>query len=253
MPGETLIDVRGLSKTFKGKKGGVRAVDDVSFSCHAGEIFGLLGPNGAGKTTTLRILSTSLKPTSGTAVIAGHDIREEPNEVRKRIGFLSGATGLYGRLTGREMVTYFGRLHGMSDAAIRDRIARIFPLLGMEEFADRRNDKLSTGQKQKVSIARTIVHDPGVMVFDEPTSGLDVITSRTIVDFIRSCREEGKCVIFSTHVMSEAKRLCDRIVLVHKGRIWAEGSPAELCSRAGVEDLEDAFVKLVSLEESNRT
>jgi sodium transport system ATP-binding protein len=246
--GETRIEVKDLVKVFRGKKGGVRAVDGVSFSCRKGEIFGLLGPNGAGKTTVLRILSTSLKPTSGSATLASHDVLREPNEVRKKIGFLSGATGLYGRLTGREMVTYFGRLHGMTDAAIRERLEKIIALFGMAEFADRRNDKLSTGQKQKVSIARTIIHDPEIMIFDEPTSGLDVITSRTIVDFIQRCREEGKCVVFSTHIMSEARKLCDRIVLIHKGRLWAEGTPAELCKSAGTDDLEDAFIKLVQLE-----
>ncbi len=246
MAGEIGIDVRDLVKVFPGRKGGVRAVDGITFSCRAGEIFGILGPNGAGKTTTLRILATSLKPSGGTAVVAGHDIAREPNAVRRRIGFLSGATGLYGRLTGREMVTYFARLYGMGEAAIRERAAYLFGLLDMNDFADRRNDKLSTGQKQKVSIARTIVHDPPVMLFDEPTAGLDVITSRTIVDFIRGCREQGKCVVFSTHIMSEARRLCDRIVLIHEGRIFAEGTPAELCTQAGTDDLEDAFVRILS-------
>jgi sodium transport system ATP-binding protein len=144
------------------------------------------------------------------------------------------------------MVTYFGRLYGMSDEAIRARIERLFPLLDMTSFADQRNDKLSSGQKQKVSIARTIVHDPPILFFDEPTTALDVITSRVIVDFIRRCREEGKCVVFSTHIMSEARKLCDRIVLIHEGRIFAEGTPAELCARAGADDLEDAFVAIVT-------
>ncbi len=241
-----LIDVRDLVKVFGRGKSARRAVDGVSFRCRAGEIFGLLGPNGAGKTTTLRVLSTSLQPTGGTAIVGGHDIARAPNEVRRRIGFLSGATGLYGRLTGREMVTYFGRLYGMTDAAIAERLEGLLDLLDMREFADRRNDKLSTGQKQKVSIARTIVHDPPILFFDEATSGLDVIASRTIVDFIRGCKERGKCVVFSTHIMREAEKLCDRIVLIHEGRIFAEGSPAELCARAGAPDLEDAFVKIVT-------
>jgi len=240
----------GAPKDGAAPTGPVRAVDGISFSCRKGEIFGILGPNGAGKTTTLRILSTSLQATGGSVSVGGHDAAAAPHEVRRRLGFLSGATGLYGRLTAREMVTYFGRLSDMSDEAIRARVAALFPLLAMEAFADRRCDELSTGQKQKVSIARTIVHDPPVVLFDEPTSGLDVLTSRTIVDFIRRCKDEGKCVIFSTHIMSEARRLCDRIVLVHKGRIFAEGSPAELCARAGTDDLEDAFIKIVAPETS---
>jgi sodium transport system ATP-binding protein len=241
-----MIEAKDLCKNFKDKKRGVvKAVDHVSFSCHAGEVYGLLGPNGAGKTTALRILSTALKPTTGTALIAGIDVSLDPQTVRTRIGFLSGNTGLYGRLTAREMVTYFGRLYGMTERAIKDRTAQLFTLLDMNSFADTRNEKLSTGMKQKVSIVRSVLHDPPVMVFDEPTSGLDVMSSRTIVDFIRRCRDDGKCVIFSTHVMSEAVRLCDRVAIIHNGRIYREGTVNALLQQTGQTNLEDAFIKIV--------
>lgn len=241
-----MIETRSLTKIFKdSKRGEVRAVDDVSFQCKPGEVFGLLGPNGAGKTTTLRLLSTSLRPTSGTALINGIDVAREPEKVRSQIGFLSGNTGVYGRLSAREMVTYFGELYGMSGADIKRRVDEIFGMLDMHDFADTRNEKLSTGMKQKVSIARSVVHDPPVMVFDEPTTGLDVMSSRTIVDFIHQCREKNKVVIFSTHIMSEAMRLCDRVAIIHKGRIYAEGTPPELLSQTGEATLEDAFIKIV--------
>jgi sodium transport system ATP-binding protein len=241
-----MIVASNLCKTFKDKKRGeIQAVDNVSFDCKAGEVFGLLGPNGAGKTTTLRLLSTSLRPTSGTATICGTDVKDQPEKVRSLIGFLSGNTGLYGRLTAREMVAYFGRLYGMQDADIATRIEQLFAMLDMHDFADARNDKLSTGMKQKVSIARSVVHDPPVMVFDEPTTGLDVMSSRTIVDFIRKCRDDNKCVIFSTHIMSEATRLCDRVAIIHNGRIYAGGTPEDLLRQTGLDNLEDAFIKIV--------
>ncbi len=241
-----MIEARELCKDFKDKKRGVvKAVDRVSFSCRAGEIYGLLGPNGAGKTTTLRILSTALRPTSGTAIINGIDVSVDPQKVRSQVGFLSGNTGLYGRLTAREMVAYFGSLYGMDPRAIRRRTEELFTLLDMKEFADSRNEKLSTGMKQKVSIVRSVLHDPPVMVFDEPTSGLDVISSRTIVDFIKSCRDMGKCVVFSTHIMSEAMRLCDRVVIIHNGRIYREGTVNTLLQETGQSNLEDAFIKIV--------
>ncbi len=241
-----MIQAIDLHKSFRDKKRGtVKAVDGVTFECVDGEVFGLLGPNGAGKTTTLRMLSTSLKPTSGTATIDGIDVAKEPERVRSRIGFLSGNTGLYGRLTAREMVTYFGRLYDMSGSDIRQRIDHLFGILDMNDFADGKNDKLSSGMKQKVSIARSVIHDPPVMVFDEPTTGLDVMSSRTIVQFIRQCRNDGKCVIFSTHIMSEAMRLCDRVAIIHKGKIYAAGTVPEILDRAGVDNLEDAFIRIV--------
>src|SRR5713101_1032440 len=197
-----MIEARNLVKRFRDKKrGAVCAVNDVSFSCRPREIYGLLGANGAGKTTTLRMLATILAPSEGTAVVAGYDVIKDPQTVRSRVGFLSTATALYGRLSAQEMVEYFGRLHGLDEAALQRRIAEIFQRLEMRDFRDRRCDKLSTGMKQKVSIARTLVHDPPVMIFDEPTLGLDVMTVRTIVGFIRECRQAGKNVIFSTHVM----------------------------------------------------
>jgi sodium transport system ATP-binding protein len=208
-------------------------------------MIGLLGVNGAGKTTCLRILATILRPSSGTAIVNGHNVVDEPEKVRANIGFLSTATALYGRLTAREMVEYFGRLHGLSKEALRQRIESIFATLDMNEFRDRRCDKLSTGMKQKVSIARTLVHDPPVMIFDEPTHGLDVLISRTVVNFIRDCRARGKTVIFSTHVMREAEKLCDTIAFIHNGRIMAEGTLAQLRERAGAQDLEDVFINVV--------
>ena len=241
-----MIRTEGLTKIFpSSKREGIKAVDNVSFACDSGVVYGLLGPNGAGKTTTLRILSTALLPTSGTALVNNVDVTKDPQKVRMQIGFLSGTTGLYGRLSPREMVTYFGRLYGMSKDEIDRRIDEIFDMLGMGQFADTRNDNLSTGMKQKASIARSVIHDPPVMVFDEPTTGLDVMSSRTIVKFIQHCADQGKTVIFSTHIMSEAVRLCDRIGIIHRGRLYAEGSPDELLRKTGTHNLEDAFITIV--------
>jgi len=241
-----MIEVTQLAKHFHDRKRGqVRAVDGVSFTCRPGEIFGLLGVNGAGKTTTLRVLATLLRPTAGTAVIDGLDVARDPRGVRERVGFLSTATALYGRLTAREMVEYFGRLNGMSEDALRARVDELFQRLEMNDFAAGRCDRLSTGQKQRVSIARTLVHDPPVMIFDEPTNGLDVLAARTIVGFIRECRERRKTVIFSSHVMSEVARLCDRIAIIHHGRMCVTGTVTELRQHFGLEDLEDVFIKAV--------
>jgi sodium transport system ATP-binding protein len=241
-----MIEARQLTKIFRDKKrGGIRAVDGVSFQCLPGQIYGLLGANGAGKTTTLRMLATLLAPTSGTALVAGIDVVRQPERARASLGFLSTATALYGRLSALEMVRYFGRLYGLSEEILKQRAEEIFTRLEMNEFRDRRCDKLSTGMQQKTSIARTLVHDPPVMIFDEPTSGLDVMTARTIVAFIRECRERGKTVIFSTHVMSEAEKLCDTIGIIHDGRLLAEGSLPDLRERNGPGDLEDIFVRIV--------
>jgi sodium transport system ATP-binding protein len=242
-----MIETRQLTKLFRDRKRGeVRAVDGVSFRCQPGQIYGLLGVNGAGKTTCLRVLATILKPTSGMALVAGHDVAREPEQARAKVGFLSTSTALYGRLTAREFVEYFGRLHGLARDDLRQRIDQLFALLDMNEFRDRRCEKLSTGMKQKVSIARTLVHDPPVMIFDEPTIGLDVLTARTIVRFIRDCREQGKTVVFSTHVMREAEKLCDVIGIIHNGRLLTEGSLEELRQRHGAPDLEDIFVKVAT-------
>ena len=241
-----MIETRQLTKVFQDKKRGtVTAVDRVSFSCVPGKVFGLLGVNGAGKTTCLRMLATLLRPSSGTALVNGFDVQREPQKVRAGIGFLSAATALYGRLTAFELVQYFGRLHGMEEEVLRARLEEIFALLGMNEFRDRRCDKLSTGMKQKTSIARTLVHDPPVMIFDEPTSGLDVLTARTVIGFIRQCGQRGKTVVFSTHVMSEAEKLCDTIAIVHGGRKLAEGTLAQLREQTGETSLEDVFIKTV--------
>jgi len=241
-----MIEARNLVKRFRDKKrGAICAVDRVSFSCRPGEIYGLLGANGAGKTTTLRMLATILLPTEGSAIVGGYDVAKEPHKVRSCLGFLSAATALYARLSAREMVEYFGRLHGLDEATLRTRMDQIFARLEMNDFRDRRCDKLSTGMKQKVSIARTLVHDPSVMIFDEPTAGLDVIASRTIARFIRECRDIGKTVIFSTHVMSDAEKLCDRIGIIHGGRLLAEGTLVDLRARFGIQDLEEIFVRVV--------
>ena len=242
-----MIEARGLTKIFQDKKrGAVRAVDGVSFRCEPGRIYGLLGANGAGKTTTLRMLATILTPTAGGATVAGFDVVAEPEKARASLGFLSTATALYGRLTAREFVEYFGRLHGLEEQVLRTRVKTLFDRLEMNEFCDRRCDSFSTGMKQKTSIARVLVHDPPVMIFDEPTTGLDVMTARTIISFIRECRDRGKTVIFSTHVMTEAEKLCDRIGIIHSGRLLAEGTLNELRARSGIADLEDIFVGVVA-------
>jgi sodium transport system ATP-binding protein len=241
-----MIDAQYLVKRFRDKKRGeVCAVDRVNFRCQPGEIYGLLGANGSGKTTTLRMLATILQPSEGTAIVAGYDVTKEPQKVRSSVGFLSTATALYGRLSALEMAQYFGRLHGLDERTLARRIDLIFERLEMNDFRDRRCDKLSTGMKQKVSIARTLVHDPSVMIFDEPTLGLDVMASRSIVNFIRECRDHGKTVIFSTHVMSEVEKLCDHIGIIHDGKLLAEGTLADLRQRFGKQDLDDIFVEVV--------
>jgi sodium transport system ATP-binding protein len=242
-----MIEARGLSKHFHDKKRGqISAVENVSFVCRPGSIYGLLGANGAGKTTTLRMLATILEPTDGTAIVFGHDIVEHPEKVRACIGFLSTATALYPRLTAQEMVEYFGRLNGLDEATLKKRVDDIFKRLDMDSFRDRRCDKLSTGMKQKTSIARTLVHDPPVMIFDEPTLGLDIMAARTIVNFIRECRQSGKTVILSTHIMTEVEKLCDVVGIIHNGKLLAEGTPAQLRDTYQENDLEEIFVKIVS-------
>src|SRR5580700_8225249 len=241
-----MIETRGLTKRFKDKKRGeIRAVDGVSFTCKPGQIYGLLGANGAGKTTTLRMLATILEPTDGDARVCGYDVIEEPEKVRANVGFLSTATALYPRLTSQEMVEYFGRLNGLDEAALKKRVDEIFSRLDMNSFRDRRCDKLSTGMKQKTSIARTLIHDPQVMIFDEPTSGLDVMTARTIIGFIADCRDRGKTVIFSTHIMSEVERLCDSIGIIHGGKLLAEGTLDQLRAKHNEHNLEEIIVKVV--------
>jgi sodium transport system ATP-binding protein len=244
-----MIEAHHLTKTFKDKKRGViAAVSDVSFTCKPGQIYGLLGANGAGKTTTLRMLATLLKPSTGHIRVAGFDAATEAEKVRANVGFLAASTALYGRLTSREMVEYFGKLNGMTSAQIAARLQALADELDMHEFLDRRCDKFSTGMKQKTSIARTLIHDPAVMIFDEPTLGLDVMTARSIVRFVRDCRDRGKTVIYSTHVMSEVEKICDIIGIIHGGRLVAEGTLDQLRARFGERDMEEIFVKAVGGE-----
>jgi len=240
-----VIEVDQLTKVFADRKRGrVEALRGLSFTCRPGEVFGLLGPNGAGKTTALRIISTALRPTSGDGKVMGYDLRTQSTEVRRNIGFLSGSTGLYGRLTAREVLTYFGRLFRMGAGHIRTRIAELAETFQMHDFLDRPCDKLSTGMRQKVNIARTVLHSPPVMVLDEPTVGLDVVTSRAIVEFIRECRRAGRTVLFSTHIMAEVQKLCDRVVVIHEGRTCFYGQVDEIRARHG-DDLDEAFVQLI--------
>jgi sodium transport system ATP-binding protein len=237
------IAVDRLSKRF----GGALAVDDLSFGVASGEIYGLLGPNGAGKTTTLRVLAGILAPTSGRATVAGVDVEADAQAVRRRLGFLTGTTGLYARLTGRELLEYFGRLHGLARETIATRTALLARVLDLDPILDRRCEALSTGQRQRLSVARAVVHDPPVLILDEPTVGLDVLASRFLRDFVRAERDRGKAVVFSTHYLAEAELLCDRIGLLHRGRLIAEGAPGELRARAdGASSLEEAFLRLVA-------
>lgn len=241
-----MIAAHHLTKVFRDKKRGeIRAVDDVSFRAEPGKIYGLLGANGAGKTTTLRLLATLLQPTSGEATVAGFDIQRQAQQVRTQVGFLAASTALYGRLTARETMRYFGRLNGLDDATIKRRTQQLADELDMHEFLDRRCDKFSTGMKQKTSIARTLIHDPAVMIFDEPTLGLDIMAARTIVKFVRDCRGRGKTVIYSTHIMSEVEKLCDVIGIIHHGRLLAEGTLAELRAHHQQQEMEEIFIRVV--------
>ena len=249
-----MIEVEGLCKSFLDyQRGWVSAVSDISFECRPGAIFGLLGPNGAGKTTTLRILSTVLKPTSGRAIIAGHDVLTDPQGVRASIGYMSASTGIYDRMTAWELVEYFGRLYGLSKERLAERMESIFDWLKMNDFRDVLGSKMSTGMKQKVSIARTIVHDPPVLIFDEPTSGLDVLVARAVLQKILELRDLGKTIVFSTHAMHEVEKLCSRVAIIHKGRLQVEGTPEELLQRFDQPDLEELFFYLVERAESDRT
>jgi len=241
-----VIHVEELTKTFDDlKRGPVVALEQVSFDVKPGEIFGLLGPNGAGKTTCLRILSTVLKPTAGRAEIDGFDVVAHPQEVRRHIGFMSGNTGIYDRMTAWEMVEYYGRLYGIDEETLQDRLEHIFETLQMNDFRDLLGSKMSTGMKQKVSIARTIVHDPPVLIFDEPTSGLDVLVARALLMAIAALREQGKSIIFSTHIMREVEKLCDHVAIIHKGRILDSGTVQELEARHRQPDMEELFFELI--------
>jgi sodium transport system ATP-binding protein len=264
-----MLEVVGLSKSFplakprRGRAASARpgppdsredgrwfhAVADVSFTAPAGAIVGLLGPNGAGKTTLLRVLSTALRPTAGTASFDGVDIVRDPLEVRRRLGFLSGSTGLYGRLTPRELLAYFGSLHGLEGEPLRRRIDELVALLRMGDYVDRRNDTLSTGMKQKVSIARTLVHDPSIVVFDEPTTGLDVAAAETILRLVERCRDEGKTVLLSTHHLHEVARVCDTVVIIDRGRLCFSGSVEQMRERGGAAALDRALLCIIGADQ----
>jgi sodium transport system ATP-binding protein len=244
-----MIEALSLAKRFVlpgGKT--VDAVEEVSFRAEPGTIHGLLGPNGAGKTTTVRLLATLLQPTGGTARIAGHDVRTHPEKVRASVGYLTGSAGLYERLTGREMLRYFGRLNGLPDPQIEQRTQSLCERLDLGGFLDRRCERLSTGQKQRIAIARAVLHDPPVLYFDEPTSGLDVLSARTVLQTIRDYRAEGKTVLFSTHIMSEVEALCDKITVVHRGRVTAEGTLPQLREATGGKTFESIFLRLIGEE-----
>lgn len=241
-----MIEIEGFTKSF----GSHIAVKDVSFDVRPGEVVGLLGPNGAGKTTTLRMLSTTLRPTSGTARIAGYDVVREPDKVRASIGVLPTDPGLYGRLTAEENLRFFGRLAGLSGAELERRIDRLLKWLGMDEHRKRRTEGFSKGMRQKIALARSILHEPPVLILDEPTAGLDVSAARTIIDFIQESKAAGRTVLFSSHYLVEAERVCDRIAIIADGRIRATGTPEEICREAGADTLEDAFLTLVYGEQT---
>ncbi|MET0204861.1 MAG: ATP-binding cassette domain-containing protein [Casimicrobiaceae bacterium] len=239
-----MIDIAGLSKSF-GKHGEIRAVADVSFAAPAGAITGLLGPNGAGKTTLLRMLATLAVPDAGRATIGGLDVVRDRYAIRERIGVLSDARGLYPRLTARENVRYYGALHGLAGAALEARADTLLDALGLHAIADRRTQGFSQGEKMKVAIARALVHDPATILLDEPTNGLDIMSVRALREQLRALRAQGKCLLFSSHVMQEVAALCDRIVILARGRVVAAGAAEELIAQAGTRTLEDAFVALI--------
>jgi sodium transport system ATP-binding protein len=242
-----MIHVRELTKHYADlRRGQFVALDQVSFDALPGQVYGLLGPNGAGKTTALRILSTLLRPTGGTATVNGYDVVTQPSQVRRQMGFMSASTAVYDRMTAWEMVEYFGRLYGLEKDQLRQRMEQLFTRLQMNDFRDVLGAKMSTGMRQKVSIARAIVHDPPVLIFDEATSGLDVLVARALLKTVAELRDQGKCIVFSTHIMREAEKLCDRIAIIHRGKILVEGTLAELRDLHSEHDLEELFFQLIS-------
>lgn len=224
----------------------LRVLDNVSFECKPGRIFSLLGPNGAGKTTALRIISTILAPSSGSVKVGGYDVVHDGSKVRSSIGFLTGSTGLYERLTPDELIAYFAKLHGVEKQAYLKKKDELFTLLDMHDFARKRIGKLSTGMKQKVSIARTMIHDPEVIVFDEPTAGLDVIAAKNIIELIRNCKDSNKTVIFSSHIMSEVDLLCDDLAIIHKGRILFNDTMDSFREGMKTENITEEFIRVVA-------
>ncbi len=249
IPGPPMIEVQDLHKSFKTKKAAVKAVDGVSFSARDGEITGLLGPNGAGKTTTLRMLYTLMKADIGRVLVDGVDVALDPETVRRTLGVLPDARGVYKRLTARENIAYFGELHGLDAATLAARTERLVQALNMQDFIDRRTEGFSQGQRTKTAIARALVHDPRNVILDEPTNGLDVMTTRGLREFLKQLRGEGRCVVFSSHIMQEVAALCDRIVIIARGQVVAAGTADELRAQTGEDNLEDAFVKAIGSEE----
>ncbi|MEM7037139.1 MAG: ATP-binding cassette domain-containing protein [Bacteroidota bacterium] len=251
-----MIEVTHLSKEFsltkkQMKESGaterkIRVVNDLSFSCKPGRVFSLLGPNGAGKTTTQRMIASLLKPTSGKILVAGHDVQRESASARRKMGFLTGSTGLYDRLTPFETVRYFADLYGVDRATFKKRQEHLFNLLDMNDFAHKRIGELSTGMKQKVSISRTMIHDPEVVVFDEPTSGLDVITAENIIQLVRDCRNQGKTVIFSSHIMSEVDLLADDLAIIHKGSLVYKDTMDNFRGQMQAESLTKEFIRIIN-------
>lgn len=247
-----MIEVEQLTKVYGAdpRRAPVVALRDVSFRARPGRILGLLGPNGAGKTTSLRILSTVLRPSAGRAFVNGHDVTREPDAVRRAIGFLSSSTGVYDRLTPVEMMEYFGQLNGLGPAALKGRCDELTELLDMESFRDRPCGTLSTGQRQKASIARALIHDPPVLIFDEPTSGLDILVARAVIDFVGRLRGPQRTILLSTHIMAEAERLCDDLAVVHQGRLLAYGEVSALKKEHDTDSLEDLFHGLINRAEA---
>ncbi|MFW5657472.1 MAG: ABC transporter ATP-binding protein [Bacteroidota bacterium] len=251
-----MIQIENVSKEFKLNKkqkkelavnhSSIKAVDGVSFECKPGRIFSILGPNGAGKTTLLRMVATILKPTEGNIQVAGLDVEKQGQEVRRKIGFLTGSTGLYERLTVNELVKYFADLYHVGKSDFEENKARLYDLLGIHSFASKRIGQLSTGMKQKVSIVRTMIHSPEVVVFDEPTSGLDVITAENIIALIRSCKEDGRTVIFSSHIMSEVDLLCDDLAIIHQGRIVHKSTMEDFRVNMKTKSLTEAFINIIN-------
>ena len=249
-----MIEARSLTKTYSDlRRGEIVALDRLSFRAEPGQIYGLLGPNGAGKTTALRIFSTVLQPTSGTVVVSGFDCVTQPTLVRHHIGFMSANTAVYDRMTAWEMVEYFGRLYGMDDDELQERMERLFDRLQMQDIRDLLGSKMSTGMKQKVSIARSIIHDPPVLIFDEATNGLDVLVARALLETVNELRDQGKCILFSTHIMREAERLCDRVAIIHRGKILTEGTLDELRERHHEHDLEELFFHLIQQHDQEQS
>lgn len=244
-----LVSVQQLVKVYNDpKKGQIRAADGITFTAQPGQVFGLLGVNGAGKTTVMRVLATLLQPNSGTASVAGYDVTKNSSEVRRSIGFLSSSMALYGRLTVRQTLEYFGGLYGMRGNELKQAVDRAIDIVNVGEFADKLCDRLSTGQKQRSSIARAILHDPQVLFFDEPTAGLDVVNAQTVMEFVEEARTSGKTIIYSTHIMSEAERLCDTMTIIHEGQVKWSGTNSEAITFTGKERLEKAFLDIIGYQ-----